>query len=102
MIIDEHTDTCVTVNLIIVFIILVRSFHFSAIFCQYEDPLISLKYAGDRSFQKATPMLYNALSVTIQTAYSLAVFKKWLNNTYLQCVIIINMINIKSYCQQTI
>ncbi len=41
-----------------------------------QVPLTSLKYAGDRSFQKAAPMLYNALSVTIKTALFLAVFKK--------------------------
>ncbi len=45
-------------------------------------PLTSLKYAGDRSFQKATPMLYNALTVTMKTAPSQAVFKKRLK-TYL-------------------
>ncbi len=39
-------------------------------------PLISLKYAGDMSFQKAAPMLYNALPVTIKTAPSPVVFKK--------------------------
>ncbi len=43
--------------------------------CKYQHllqvPLTSLKYAGDRSFQKAAPMLYNALSVTIKTAPSL-------------------------------
>ncbi len=44
--------------------------------------MISITYAGDRSFQKAAPMLYNALSVSIKTAPSLAVFKKRLN-TYL-------------------
>ncbi len=41
-----------------------------------QVPLTSLKYAGNRSFQKAAPMLYNALPVTIKTAPSLAVFKK--------------------------
>ncbi len=38
--------------------------------------LTSLKYTGDRLFQKAEPMLYNALLVTIKTAPSLAVFKR--------------------------
>ncbi len=47
-----------------------------------QVPLTSLKYAGDRSFQKAAPLLYNALPVTIKTAPSLAVFKKRLK-TYL-------------------
>ncbi len=36
-----------------------------------QVPLTSLNYAGDRSFQKAAPMLYNALPVTIKTAPSL-------------------------------
>ncbi len=40
-----------------------------------QVPLTPLKYTGDRSFQKAAPMLYNALPVTIKTAPSLAVFK---------------------------
>ncbi len=31
-----------------------------------QVPLTSLKYAGDSSFQKAAPMLYNALPVTIK------------------------------------
>ncbi len=31
-----------------------------------QVPLTSLKYAGDRSFQKAAPMLYNTLPVTIK------------------------------------
>ncbi len=31
-----------------------------------QVPLTSLKYAGDRSFQMAAPMLYNALPVTIK------------------------------------
>ncbi len=31
-----------------------------------QVPLTSLKYAGDRSFQKAAPMLYNGLRVTIK------------------------------------
>ncbi len=44
--------------------------------------LTSLKYAGVRSFQKAAPILYNALPVTIKTAPSLAVFDKRLK-TYL-------------------
>ncbi len=43
---------------------------------QLQVPLTSLKYAGERSFQKAAPMLYNALPVTIKTAPSLEVFKK--------------------------
>ncbi len=30
-----------------------------------QVPLTSLKYVGDRSFQKAAPMLYNALPATI-------------------------------------
>ncbi len=47
-----------------------------------QVPLTSLKYAGDRSFQKAAPILYNALPVTIKTAPSLEVFKKRLK-TYL-------------------
>ncbi len=47
-----------------------------------QVPLTSLKYAGDRSFQKAAPMQYNALPVTINTAPSLAIFKKRLK-TYL-------------------
>ncbi len=47
-----------------------------------QVPLTSPKCAGDRSFQKAAPMLYNALLVTIKTAPSLAVFKKRLK-TYL-------------------
>ncbi len=47
-----------------------------------QVPLTSLKYAGGRSFQKAAPMLYNALPVTIKTVTSLAVFKKRLK-TYL-------------------
>ncbi len=29
-------------------------------------PLTSLKYAGDRSFQKTAPMLYNTLSFTLK------------------------------------
>ncbi len=33
-----------------------------------QVPLTSLKYAGDRSFQKAAPMLYNALPVTIKNS----------------------------------
>ncbi len=41
-----------------------------------QVPRASLKYAGDKSFQKAAPMLYNALPVTIKTAPSPAVFKK--------------------------
>ncbi len=41
-----------------------------------QVPPTSLKYAGDTSFQKAAPMLYNALPVTIKTAPSLAVLKK--------------------------
>ncbi len=47
-----------------------------------QVPLTSLKYAGDRLFQNAAPMLYNALPVTIKTAPYLAVFKKRLK-TYL-------------------
>ncbi len=47
-----------------------------------QVPLTSLKYAGDKLFQKAAPMLYNALPVTIKTTTSLAVFKKRLK-TYL-------------------
>ncbi len=47
-----------------------------------QVPLTSLKYAGDRSFQKAVPMLYNALPTTIKTVPSLAVFEKMLK-TYL-------------------
>ncbi len=31
-----------------------------------EVPLTSLKYADDRSFQKAAPMLYNVLPVNIK------------------------------------
>ncbi len=46
--------------------------------CLLKVPLTPLKYAGDRSFQKAAPMLYNALPVTIKTAPSLSVFKKGL------------------------
>ncbi len=41
-----------------------------------QVPMTSLTYAGDRSFQKAAPMLYNVLPVTIKTAPSLAGFKK--------------------------
>ncbi len=41
-----------------------------------QVPLTSLKYIGDRSFQKAVPLLCNALPVTLKTAPSLAVFKK--------------------------
>ncbi len=44
--------------------------------------LTSLKYAGSRSFQKAVPMLYNDLPVTIKTGPSLADFEKRLK-TYL-------------------
>ncbi len=47
-----------------------------------QVPLTSLKYACDRSFQKAGPVLYNALLVTIKIAPSLAVIKKRLK-TYL-------------------
>ncbi len=39
-----------------------------------QVPLTSLKYAGDRSYQKAAPMMYNDLPVTIKTAPSLAVY----------------------------
>ncbi len=45
-------------------------------------PLTSLIHAGDKSFQKAAPMLNNALPVTIKTAPSLAIFNKSLK-TYL-------------------
>ncbi len=40
-------------------------------------PLTSLKYTGERSFQKAAPMLYNALPVTIKhSSFSSSLYKK--------------------------